>query len=339
MSTTNTSSDTVTFVVCDKIITCSRQMLIDKSKYFKAMLDGDFKEASQDRIVLEDIEPRTFGKFITYLNLGEIELGDFKDTARMLKLADMYGNDKLTKLTSIELGEMLCDRKSIKSNFLEYVNIWSQLFPYLSSIGMETNWNRATSMSGIKFDSVPDILLRNMNEYQMVNTLTNIYCEDEMDVIWYIDRWVKSNDENVNSLLNVMKKVVIERLSQDQLLKISEDINYRKCLLNMICKKRSMNVRMSYTTIGATIVTQIEIFNACRYDEIRLQLDRSSKHMVVPQITIKFNDNVSIYLEKCSGIVACINHDDVMNRVSNQSGRWTIAWSYGWKKTTILILC
>lgn len=80
-------SDVVLIVENEKFYV-SKLFLSFQSPYFKALLMGEFKESNQSEVVLNDLDPEDFQKFLEVLH-GELAIND-ETIEGILQIADMY---------------------------------------------------------------------------------------------------------------------------------------------------------------------------------------------------------------------------------------------------------
>lgn len=65
-------------VANEKTYYVHKSLLTKESKYFKAALEGDFREARENRVKLEEVDVKTFSIFVDWLYTSRLEVAEVK---------------------------------------------------------------------------------------------------------------------------------------------------------------------------------------------------------------------------------------------------------------------
>ena len=152
----------VMFVVEGKQIPALKTLVSVKSRVFRAMFSGNFKESNDKEVVIENTTYEAFKTFIQFLYCDDLVLKDFNDfelIGELYRLSDRYDVSRLADRITI---------KWIESN--------SNLFngpKSLSDEDFQTNWVKIQSISEIAFElkltklmeNVMTFIVKNLNHF------------------------------------------------------------------------------------------------------------------------------------------------------------------------------
>ncbi len=106
--------------VGDTVFSTHRELLIESSKVFAAMLKPGFKESDQYEITLRDIEPKPFNDLLKVLAGSDVVFESFNDFLEMLLVVQRFEVTKINILN--ELSKFMIPTESFQ-NYLDYLNI------------------------------------------------------------------------------------------------------------------------------------------------------------------------------------------------------------------------
>lgn len=106
----------VSFEVDERVVRAHRAVLVHRCDYFKALLDGQFREASEGHVLVNDVEYNVFLAGLTYLYTGSIDAANAQLLFDLLYVSDFWHLDELK--TQVE--QLLLDFVDVETCCLFY---------------------------------------------------------------------------------------------------------------------------------------------------------------------------------------------------------------------------
>jgi len=95
-------------IMCDNHSFYARKdILVNRSSFFKMMLSGKLKESSESIIVIQDVHPDILFKILQFLYSGTVDMKDDQETIQLLVISDKFLLDGLKWYAERELEKMI----------------------------------------------------------------------------------------------------------------------------------------------------------------------------------------------------------------------------------------
>ncbi|XP_044757289.1 kelch-like protein 6 [Coccinella septempunctata] len=280
--------DTITLLVEDRKILCSKVTLKLHSHYFHAMFTRNFKESNEKTITLKEVDGETMEELLRLL-VDKVYLNKISDITKVITLSDMFLFDKLKEELAKEAIRTLS-----KNNCLQ---IWMELksisaFPLIwkaKSISL-TNFNYQRHHG----------LINNLELSQLMSYLSHINLQTykEIHVFNSVLEWIYSNHQSVDevpfqeilgSVLN-FKDISVPELKKikchDEILrypnigKILEYVIDFKCGKNVAMDNKNSQIAFSWLTPrGRYLPNYLCVLNLKHKFEIFYQGRRKDSYM------------------------------------------------------------
>ena len=205
----NEEMSDVLFIIEGQRIPALKSFLSVKSRVFRAMFSGDFKESKDKEIVIEDTTYEAFKAFIRFLYNEDLVLkrNDFKTIRELYRLSDRY------------------DVSRLEERMTDLLSSYNNLFPVywfadVSDKNFESWWTTNRSIARIAFelkitklmDKVMTFIDQNFDhflkkDYKELRELYDLTDGRLLDLMTIKCRSGKKAAEELNALKKVQKKV------------------------------------------------------------------------------------------------------------------------------------
>ena len=199
----NEEKSDVVFVVEDKTIPAVKSFLSIKSKVFRAMFSGDFKESKE--IVIENISYEAFNAFIRFLYCDHLDVkydNDFELIRKLYRLCDRYGVSRL---------ELRMTNELIKNNSKLFNGPKSE-----SNDDFQKKWQTIGSIARIAFESQISRLTENVMTFIDTN----------------FDHFLKKDIKEMNELNDFSDGQLFQLMAKKCRKAFEENNELKKCLTN-----------------------------------------------------------------------------------------------------------
>ncbi|XP_045468087.1 uncharacterized protein LOC123676315 isoform X1 [Harmonia axyridis] len=184
--------DSITLVIEDRKIQCSKELLMLKSDYFRVMFSHNYRECNEKIITLEGVDGKAMEDLLQVL-LNMTHYRNISDICKVILLSDMFLFD--------DLKEKLIQETTKSLSLKNCLQIWLklELMPTIPLV-----W-KAKSKSLTNFKHLRKYI-NALNLSELVTYLghNNLVCDGEMNVFHTVLEWIRFNDKSEVSLQEIL---------------------------------------------------------------------------------------------------------------------------------------
>jgi BTB/POZ domain-containing protein 9 len=195
----------IAFIVDGERVPAHKLVLASQSEYFRVMLYGEMKEASQEEIVLSDVPLAPFKKLLQYAYTGVLELDEpLEDILEVTRVANFLGFAGL----SARLGRDTAYKNVSLDTFLHlYVFSDTHDLPQMKTICLSFTETVSNTLAVLKSPSFLQLPM----EFLVSLISNDIFVAPEYDILQAVLQWRDVNQKSTEEMDAVTKCIRLSR--------------------------------------------------------------------------------------------------------------------------------